>query len=162
MHLLLYPANPKVAKVWLKRAGLSGTAVVGGGIVAAILKYSERVLPAGSVDTTYFYIAMTLAIVTALPLLLQPIVMSVGIAQLGMAASYVYVVYAFRPLFPLPSLRMVLIAVVAILLVAFSLMFSAGASFYFKHGTKLDRVAACAFAAIFYFVSLAPFPSLLR
>lgn len=162
MHLSLYPANPKVAATWLKRAGLSGTAVVGGGVIAAILKYSQKVLPAGSVDTTYFYIAMTLAVVTALPLLLQPIVLSVGIAQLGMAASYVYVVYAFRPLFPLPLLRVVLIAVVAILLIAFTFIFSAGASFTFRHGTRVDRATVCALAAIFYFIALAPFTSLLR
>lgn len=120
--LHLAPANGEKVSYWRIATGVTFTAG-GGTSIAALVPRVKEVLPAGMIIEQYTHMAVAVAFVVGLPLYFFPRVISVSLAQKGVAASLILLACSLSGAFPASFaqfLRVLLGVVVCVLLVLFS------------------------------------------
>ncbi len=120
--LHLAPANKKEVLFWRIATGITSTAG-GGTSIAALVPRIKDALPSGMIVEQYTCMALAVALVAGLPLYFFPRVISVSLAQKGVASSLILLGCSLSGAFP-PAfaqfLRVLLGVIACVLLVLFS------------------------------------------
>jgi hypothetical protein len=158
--LHLGPGSKDKVRFWRIATGVTFTAG-GGTSIAAIVPRIKEVLPAGMIIEQYTHMAAAAAFVAGLPLYFFPRVISISLAQKGVAASLILLGCSLSGAFP-PNfthyLRVLLGIVVCVLLVLFSESFG----FFARQRSKSDVVLGIVLLIPFVYLWLYPIVYQLR
>jgi hypothetical protein len=153
-RLSLAPANESQVRFWRIATGVT-FAAGGGASIAAIVPEIKNALPEGMIVEQFTHMAVAIALVAGLPLLFFPRVVSIALAQSGVATSIMFLVYSLLGAFPPSYLTFarVLIGIVALVLV---ILFSSGLAFYYREKSWSDLGVGILLLILFIFLWLYP------
>lgn len=126
-RLLFSPGNPRLIKRWLIAAGVNtmGTTVMSIPDITASVK---TLVP--EADEHFLHMAVAVAILTALPLIAFKKVLSISIAQFGVATSIIFIGYALRPVFSSQNSMDFFLMIVVVIFAIFLMFLTVIAHFY--------------------------------
>ena len=151
---LLAPANKEIVKTWRTWSGIT----VGGQMatsVGTLVARAGEVLPAGVLHEQFLHMALAIAFVTALPLAVFPRVISVSLAQMGVATSLMYIGYAFTGAFP-PGYELVITAILSLVAFVFLILFFSGSLYLYREKCWSDLFVGSLLLAVFVILWLRP------
>ncbi len=155
-RLHTFPVAQQVARRWRTLSGISSGASAAGSITV-LTKQVHHLLPAKLIDENLVYISLAFAFITALPLRVSQVVISLSLAQLGFTTSLMYLAYSLHGAFPpnyLPALR----AVVVVVALAFSIIFLRGVRFFLRPQNRSISDFWLAVVILVVFICLWLFP----
>jgi len=134
--LLLQDADELKARKWLTWSGL----ITGGqGVtsVSALITRIKGLLPEHLVLEQFTFMALAIAIATVLPLAAFRKVISVSLAQLGVATSLMYLGFSLTGAFQ-AEYRIVITMVLILVATVFFVLFYSGIQFIYRQGRWSD------------------------
>lgn len=150
----LAPANKSKVRFWRITTGVTFTAG-GGTSIAAIVPKIKEALPEGMIVEQFTHMAVAVALAVGLVLLFFPRVLTVSLAQLGVATSIMLLVYSVLGAFPSSFLTFVRILIGLIALVML-ILFSGGLTFFYRQKAWSDFFLGIVILVPFAFLWIYP------
>jgi hypothetical protein len=158
-RLNLEPVNPDVVKSWLIRCGITagGAGMISVSTLVDRIRelFPQAVLIQLPNYEQFLYMAVGIAFITGLPLLIFPKVLTLSFAQMGFAASLLYLGYSLLGVFIrgfeiVPRILLVLMALI------FAVLFSDGLRFAYRDKSWSDFWKDLAILLLFIVIWMLP------
>lgn len=153
------PANSRVAKKWLAFAG-ANTVTSGAVTLSTVIDQIKNIFPESVLKQLpnyeqFFYLALGIAFVAALPLLFIRKVVCVSLAQLGFVSSLLYLTCALGGVFA-HGFEKVLLILLVVMVGVFIVLFIPGISFAIRQKSWSDVVLGIGLLLVFVIVWVYP------
>ncbi len=116
------PANSTIANKW--KVGCGSSVLGNGGVsVSSQIDSIKDMFPPELIDNELMYIAFAISLITSLPLFLSSKVLTVSIAQLGVATSIVFIACSMHGVFGEGYFKVFIAAIIILIIVLFITFF---------------------------------------
>jgi hypothetical protein len=139
-------------KVAFWRVATGVTFGAGGGVsIAAIVPKIQKALPAGMIVDQFTHMAVAVSIAAGLTLLFFPRVVSVSLAQAGVATSIILLGYSVLGAFP-PSYLAFVRVLIGIIACVLLILFSSSLIFFYRQRSWSDLILGIVLLILFGFL----------